>query len=143
MHTFPRNTYSWRHEGLACTERAQQQATLERQPAAAGKQSENASGMPGPVARQQAVRQKRHRQTRYRLWQRTADAFLLIQIMHRGRSEMSPKDQTGPDARRLLLGSYVRAGHICFVARKTFRAPSNADQGKEELGTRAERFRCR
>ena len=62
MHTFPRNTYSWRHEGLACTERAQQLATLERQPA--GKQSENASGTPGPVARQQAVRQKRHRQTR-------------------------------------------------------------------------------
>ena len=125
MHTFPRNTYSWRHEGLACTERAQQPATFDRQPA--GKHSENASGTPGPVARQQAVRQKRHRQTRYRLWQRTADAFLLIQIMHRGRSEMSPKDQTGPDARRLLLGSYVRAGHICFVARKTFRAPSHAD----------------
>ena len=33
MHIFPHNTHSWRHEGLACTERAQQLATLERQPA--------------------------------------------------------------------------------------------------------------
>ena len=47
-----------------------------------------------------------------------------------------PKDQTGPDARRLLLGLYVRAGHICCVARNTFRLGLRGmqTQAKRNLG---------